>query len=229
MNSEFFQSLKQALAEERLSAYTGNGASEAITIARYFWNMALCESLYSPLQISEIALRNTIHRNLDAKVCKATWYTDPDNTRLTHWQQTKVKNAIDEIQKRGKSITEGRVVAELNFGFWTAFFDNRHASTGLGSHLAKNAFPHLQPHLRGIKHLNQRWREIRNLRNRVFHHERILHWRDLQDKHDRLMDSIGWISPELLEMAQTLDRFSKIRSDGLDPWMEKIQNHWPKS
>lgn len=229
MNGDYFQALKQALAEERLSAYSQDGAGEAITVARYIWNMALCEALYSPLQIAEIALRNTIHRNLTPSVCNAEWFCDPESTKITHWQKSKVRSAIEEIRKQRKMVTEGRVVAELNFGFWTAFFDNRHASTGIGAHLAKTAFPHLSSELRGIKKLNQRWREIRRLRNRVFHHERLLHWKDLEQKHERLLESIHWISPELAEMAEKLDRFREIRSEGLDPWLAKIQTHWPKA
>jgi len=229
MNEIFFASLNVALAEERLSAYGEDGVGEPVLIARYLWNMALCEALYSPLQIAEIALRNTVHRNLDPRVCKDSWYTAPENTKLTSWQQFKVKSAIEEIQKKQKSVTEGRIVAELNFGFWTAFFDNRHASTGLGAHLTKTGFPYLQAELRSLKTLNRRWREIRKLRNRVFHHERILHWADLEQKHNRLIEAIGWINPELREMAEVLDRFSNIRCQGLDPWLEKIQNHWPRS
>lgn len=229
MKDNFFQSLRQALAEERMSAYCEDDAGEGITVARYLWNMALCESLYSPLQIAEIALRNTVHRNLNPHVCNGSWYADPENTKLNHWQQCKVTQGIKELQKQRKPVTEGRVVSELNFGFWTAFFDNRHATSGLGAHLAKTGFPHLQSKQRSLKNLNQRWREIRKLRNRVFHHERILHWTDLQQKHDRLIEAIGWISPELREMAEVLDRFSTIRREGLDPWLDKIQTHWSQS
>ncbi|MEI7910066.1 MAG: hypothetical protein WCK77_10555 [Verrucomicrobiota bacterium] len=31
--------------------------------------------------------------------------------------------------------------------------------------------------------MDQRWKRIRDLRNRVFHHERIIHWTDLPSQH----------------------------------------------
>jgi len=52
------------LAEERLASYGGDGADAPTQLARYLWNMALCESLYSPLQLAEIALRNHLHEAL---------------------------------------------------------------------------------------------------------------------------------------------------------------------
>jgi hypothetical protein len=36
------------------------------------------------------------------------------------------------------------------------------------------------------------------------------------------------LAPELRQMALALDRFSTIRQQELNPWMEKIQHHWPK-
>jgi len=61
MNHNFFQPLEAILAPERLDAYRQDGVPPATTLARYLWNMALCESLYPPLQMAEIALRNSLH------------------------------------------------------------------------------------------------------------------------------------------------------------------------
>jgi len=36
---------------------------------------------------------------------------------------------------------------------------------------------------------------VRALRNRVFHHERIVHWKDLDAQHDLILQIIGWINP----------------------------------
>lgn len=61
MNIKYFSQLEKVLATERLDAYRQDGANEITTFSRYLLNMALCESLYSPLQFAEIALRNAIH------------------------------------------------------------------------------------------------------------------------------------------------------------------------
>jgi hypothetical protein len=47
----FYASVSQALSVERLESYAGDGVNRTITLARYLLNLALCESLYSPLQL----------------------------------------------------------------------------------------------------------------------------------------------------------------------------------
>jgi len=67
MNPDFFQKMEAVLAPERIDAYRQDGAAPVTVLARYLLNMALCESLYSPLQFAEIALRNSLHICLTAR------------------------------------------------------------------------------------------------------------------------------------------------------------------
>ena len=69
---------------------------------------------------------------------------------------------------------------------------------------------------------------IRDLRNRVFHHERIIHWTDLDAQHAGLLEVIQWACPELAQLTVALDRYKNIRQQGLNPWLEKIRLHWPQ-
>lgn len=227
MNPAFFQQIEGILHTERIDAYRQDGADHTITLARYLLNMALSESLYPVLQFSEIALRNAVHRELSARCGTDVWYDSP-LARLTPWQQDKVTEAKDALRKRRKPLTSGRIVAELTFGFWTGFFNNSHARTGIGAYLSKRAFPHAAAAEQYLSKLDKRWLEIRDLRNRVFHHERILHWRDLDVRHQAILEIIAWMSPELHDLANSLDRFVLIRKDGLNPWIANLQNHWPK-
>ena len=59
--------------------------------------------------------------------------------------------------------------------------------------------------------------------------ERILHWRDLDSRHQAIFEIIAWMSPELRDLAVTLDRFQPLRRSGLTPWLEKLRRHWPES
>ncbi len=189
--------------------------------------MALSESLYPALQFAEIALRNAVHRELTARCSMAAWYDSP-LARLTLWQQDKVAEAKAALARNRKPPMPGRIIAELNFGFWTGFFNNAHARTGIGSFLSRNAFPYAPAPEQYQARLDRRWQDIRDLRNRVFHHERILHWRDLDRRHQAILEIIAWMSPELHDFAKAHDRFVLIRKDGLDPWIAKLENHWPK-
>lgn len=227
MNPVFFQEIEGILHTERINAYRQDGVDEKTTLGRYLLNMALCEALYPALQFSEIALRNAVHREMSARCGSDSWY-DSAQARLTYWQQDKVSEAKRALSRLGKPLTPGRIVAELNFGFWTGFFNNPHARTGIGAFLSRRAFPHGPRAEQVQSKLARRWKDIRDLRNRVFHHERILHWRDLDQRHQSILDVIDWMSPELKDFTTALDRFVAIRQAGLRPWVDQIQNQWPK-
>lgn len=226
MNAGFFKQVESILASERLDAYRQDGVPPVTTLARYLWNMALCESLYSPLQMAEIALRNSLHHFLTVRFKTQSWYDVIMG--LPPWQQDQLTAARQNLLNNGKIITPGRMVAELHFGFWTGFFNKVHARTGLGHALAGQAFPHAPRTERDLRKLDARWKRIRDLRNRVFHHERIIHWTDLDAQHAAIVEVICWASPELQQMVVVLDRFTAIRQQGLNPWLDKIRHHWPQ-
>jgi len=226
MNPSFFRSLEVLLTTERLDAYRQDKVGPAVTLARYLWNMALCEALYSPLQLAEVALRNSIHREFSARAKTDTWY-DVLSNQLPSWQNDQLTHAKQTLVADGKPITPGRVVAALSFGFWTGFLNKTHAGNGLGHTLAHRAFAQAPRSERDLKKLDARWREIRDLRNRVFHHERIIHWSNLPAQHRTLLETIGWMSPEALVLASTLDRFGPTYQQGLAPYLAQIRQHWP--
>jgi hypothetical protein len=228
MNVAFFQQIEEILHTERIDSYRQDGADEALTLSRYTLNMALSEALYPVLQFAEIALRNVVHKAMTARCQTDTWY-DHANARLLGWQNQKVAEAKISLQQNGKQITPGRIVAELNFGFWTGFFNLGHGQTGVGHYLARRAFPHAPAADQDFHKLGQRWKKVRDLRNRVFHHERIIHWNDLNARHQAILEIIAWMSPELNDLAVVLDRFSVIKSAGLAPWLTKLQHHWPQT
>jgi hypothetical protein len=226
MNRTFFRQVETHLNPERLGAYRQDGVDDASTLARYLLNMALCESLYSPMQFAEIALRNAMHASLTARAGTDTWY---NTLRLPHWQNDQVIAAKDHLNRAGKSLSSGRVVAELTFGFWVGFFTKPHMTSGVAYHIAKTAFANAPKSERNVDALRPKWQKVRDLRNRVFHHERVLHWQNLETQHDKMLQLIGWMNPELEQLARMLDRFTQVRQDGLTPWLEKLRNNWPAS
>jgi len=233
MNGAFFQKIQDSLSTERLEAYavrkTGVADDPAATLARYLLNMALCESLYSPLQLCEIALRNAIHHHASSLMSREDWFDD-SRFRLTPWAASEIAKAKAQIIKSKKTVTAGRVVAELNFGFWTSLFEDHYEKqTPFLPSAFKGVFPRLPKSLHRRKERKADLEKIRILRNRVFHHERIVHWKDLDAQHQLILDVISWISPELRQMADALDRFRVVRSSGLNPWLEKLHRHWPNA
>lgn len=219
MDSEIFRQIESHLNAERLNAYRQDGADEGTTLARYLLNMALCEALYGPLQMAEVTLRNALHDALADKAGTDTWY---QQLLLPEWQRQQVTDAERRLKNVKRPQSPGRIVAELTFGFWVGFFTRPHMTSGLAYHLAKTTFTHAPKAERNVPLLAARWQKVRDLRNRVFHHERILHWRDLEAQHLQILQLIGWLNPELEALTRMLDRFSETRSLGLAPWMEKL-------
>lgn len=217
MDSDIFRQIETHLDAERLGAYSMDGADEATTLARYLLNMVLCETLYGPLQMAEVTLRNALHTSLTTKA--GAWYERLD---LPEWQRQQVADAKSRLKNAKRPQTPGRIVAELTFGFWVGFFTRPHMTSGLAYYLAKTAFTHAPKAERDVAQLAARWQKVRDLRNRVFHHERILHWRDLEIQHDQILRLIGWINPELEALTRMLDQFTDTRAAGITPWREKL-------
>lgn len=229
MQESFFTALRQTLSQERLEVYGSDGAASATVAARYLLNMALCESLYSPLQLCEVALRNSIHRELTSFTGTEAWY-DSAELLMTQWAIEEVARVKTKIARTKKPIVPGRVIAELQFGFWTSIFEAHYEEEArfLPKGI-KGVFRHMPKQLHNRHRIKRRLEQIRNLRNRVFHHERIIHWTDLEQQHEGILEVIGWISPELSEMAKTLDRFLIVRRAGIKPWKSKLLSNWPEN
>jgi hypothetical protein len=230
MQDEFYNKVAKALAAERLDAYGKQDSADQCTVlARYLWNMALGEALYSPLQLCEVVLRNNMHARLSCLYGEC-WFESPTKPfALTKWGGEKVDDALAELKRQRKPATPGQVVAELNFGFWTHLLEDHYErGTSFMPKNIKYVFPYLPKSEHKRKDIKRRLDKIRALRNRVFHHERVCHWVDLTSQHGEILDVIRWCSHEIHELATKLDRFTSIYSEGIEPWKEKIRSHWPK-
>lgn len=209
----FVEALERPLAAERLNAYRRAGDSDDLdSLARYTWNMAISEALYPALQCLEIALRNTLHEAVAAQFASPQWLTTPPPA-LAPREADAVAAAILTLSRQRKPATTGRLIAELNFGFWTSLLDRRYEPT-LWPVLLRPAFPYL-PRRRRTRHtLSVRFTAIRRLRNRVFHHEPIWHWQDLAQQHRDVIEALHWISPPLAGVVVAVDRFPAVHAGG---------------
>jgi len=225
MQDNYWQRLEHCLSQDRLKVYGQDQAGHRVIAARYLWNIALSEARYAPLHLLEVGLRNAIHRAMLAETGSPAWY---DSVTLTPWGHSKVGDAKRSIAKGGKSVTPGRVIAELHFGFWTAMFESdfekpeaRFLPRGI-----KATFPHMPKTLHNRKRIKADLDKIRKLRNRVFHHERIIHWKDLPRQPQLILDFLGWLNPDLAEMAGLVDNFGAIYTSGIQPYLDKLDNHF---
>ncbi|MFG0244611.1 MAG: hypothetical protein ACF8MF_00990 [Phycisphaerales bacterium JB052] len=220
---EYLKNLEILLSAERLGVYGADGAEPREVIARYLWNMALCESLYAPLQFFEIGLRNAIDRAIRNSVGVPNWF---DVIYLTPWGQRKVVDAKRKIISQRRPVNAGRVVAELPLGFWTSMFESHYErpSAKFLPSAIKQVFPMLPKSEHNRKRIKLRLEQGRRLRNRVFHHERIVHWKDLASQHESIREVMRWISFDLDSIVGLVDCFPRVYADGIQPYLDQLKD-----
>jgi len=74
----------------------------------------------------------------------------------------------------------------------------------------KNIFPSMPRSLRTRHVILARINRTRKLRNRVFHYEPIWHFEDFEKRHDEILETIMWISPDVETLVRSKDRFQEI-------------------
>lgn len=246
----FEASYRAALSIDRLRRFRKERDKHAWApaIGRYQFNIELTSALYPALNWAEVALRN----HLDTIISQAhPMGSGRSFNRVASWldavpaillplEQAKVANAVDDLERRNrqrkgpagakapvKVLTEGRLVAELRFGFWTRLLDGVYAdwrnpaSPRFWPRLLDRGFPHCPVLIRTRKDLHTRFTEIKELRNRAFHHERISHQVTLEF-FDDVLEAIHWIDPVLADSVRERERprFKAVLDAGPQPFVE---------
>jgi hypothetical protein len=165
--------IEATMSQARLARYLPAAKGDRFHALRlYVWNARLCEEFYIPLQFSEIALRNAIHRRLVA-LYGDNWF---DAGRFTNvipdrHKQEVAKVVSDERARRGTVFTPDHVVAGLSFGFWQNLMGNRLEFT-LWRDGIRPAFPNL-PQGFSREEVYRRLERLRKFRNSIMHHYAI--------------------------------------------------------
>lgn len=204
--------LRRVLSEPRLEAYRlAPTESPDAVIGRYRWNIALSMSLYPVVQQLEVALRNNLHRAIAERYRTDEWY-DATPALLTPREQEAVTEAKDELRKQGKPQEPNRLVAELTLGFWTSLL-SRDYERRFWPHLLAPAFPFIPRPQRTRATVAGRLHQIRQLRNRISHHEPIFKL-NLPRLYGEIEETIRWMAPALLQLLPVGEQFRDIHARG---------------
>jgi Abi-like protein len=198
--------LRSSVSAERLQRYQAAAAGDAAQALRlYMWNTALSEGLYGPVQGLEITLRNKMHERFAAQF-GSHWY-DASAMGLQYAQQDQVTRAKQSLRAQSKPLDPPRVVAELSFGFWAGLFGRRYENHLWRPHLRHLFVNAPSPFLRRDAH--QVLNDVRLLRNRIAHHEPILH-RPLPQEYGLVLTAIGWLCSSTAAWVDHHSRFNDI-------------------
>lgn len=176
--------IRRSLSPARLAPYEAAALAarreihEALTL--YVWNTQVCAAFLAPLHYCEVVLRNAAAEAIGA-THGARWPWNTGFERSLPRHAGSGYSALADLHAvRKKATSSGHAIAELKFVFWEKLFTSRHDDRIWNSQL-KNVMPNLTPDRSIADHRSQIFdavNVIRQLRNRIAHHEPI-HSRNL--------------------------------------------------
>lgn len=187
--------IEKNLSKERFRRYVlevNGDKNKALRL--YLWNARLSEAFYSPLQSMEITLRNTIHKALVSRFGNNWPFNPKFQNNLTQYTLQELLNSIGRQKRRRRQrlVTTSEVVADLPFGFWLSML-----SAGMDIHVWQfefaKTFPNFPIQPNGLKTVRNRTKDLKEIRNRIAHHEPIYHL-PLRQLHDEALELTGWVS-----------------------------------
>ena len=191
-----FHALERAFSPERMQTYLNAAQGDHGTALQlYARNAQLGAKFHGPLQAFEIALRNAMHARLEERY-GSQWYTNPAAGLDSH-----AHHSMAGVLSSGAGAPSADLlVASMSLGFWVRLVGRGGWVNGgrkadydrtLWRPALHRAFP---GHPR--RKVQQRLNSLRQLRNRIAHHEPIV-GRDLNKDHDDLLEAVGWISSDV--------------------------------
>jgi len=211
------RSIRRFITEERLSKYdVVAGDDQVLAPDLYERNTALSEAFYAPLQTLEVTLRNAMNSAL-SEAFGAEWFAERLD-RFQFSQRKALEDAANKIKRQSKPLTNGRVVAELSFGFWTGIYGRHYES--FWRKILRPCFVN-GPKRLVRKDVHGRLDRLRLLRNRIAHHEPLLNW-DLRGEYENALEVVSWLSPVTAQWARRHSRFEATYNA---PQTDRLRRH----
>lgn len=200
------------LSQDRLATYmVAAGGSRPKALALYEWNIEAASAIQQDLCHLEIALRNAYDAAIQSRwTGPIDWTADPSrmfppmlvtrggkgtaNPKATVDVNAKPRALLTKarVDAGGAAATSGKVVAELNLGFWRYLSTKRHEKTLWVPYL-HHAFA---PGTDRARDVDGRIARLHTVRNRVAHHEPLLAM-NLNARLNDIVDLATMISSDL--------------------------------
>ncbi len=165
-----YSDYERAFSRPRINRYKtacGNDEDKALRLYRY--NIKLCQKFYGVLGVLEVALRNSVNEHYRSTFSDNEWLITQSRTGFLMPSRDDIFEEKNRWERKGL-YSHDKLVASLSFGTWTLMF-SKNFYKNAGKTLLQ-IFPYK------TRGMNQRdiYRElegIRELRNRIAHHEPI--------------------------------------------------------
>ncbi|MEV9477600.1 hypothetical protein ACOTVS_11750 [Aliarcobacter butzleri] len=227
MKNNMFIELESAISKTRLSTYERSlfPKNNAELIKSYILNSKVSENFYFLLQNLEVTLRNAIYNSYSNNkyFTKSFFYlreedtTKPYNREFHSYACWRMIGTVKhKLGKGGQTVTDGKIIAELNFGFWTTLFEEKVYKTKIWRKIFKDVFPYY-PHTlvidNDIDNISNILNDIRKFRNRIFHYEQIIMKSNLDKIHSDILNVISWINPSMYQLTKAFDEYSLMNQN----------------
>jgi hypothetical protein len=162
------------------------------------------------LHYLEIILRNRLNKAI-MQIYGKEWMLHPtsklhmDEGNLAKLEVAKLHH---QHEKRCQP-THDDLVARMTFGFWANFFHKRYDPVlWQRKHFTATVLPHIERDQRSRQLIKPQLQLIKELRNRVAHHEPIWNWKPgAIAGHQLCLELIGAMSQEALVHLKEVDKF----------------------
>ena len=185
-------------------------------VKNYKDNMKISQAIYPELCTLEVILRNSIDSIL-SKYVSDTWIEDEINKNV--WLDASEYNTLikvyndtqNECRAANKNFSIGKVIANLNFGFWTNLCVKKYNSQIWNKPKCfYGVFPNY-PNKYSINYIAKKLYTIRRFRNRVFHYEKIFKYpqRTLSLYND-ILEMLSYMQNDDLEILKDTSTFLDV-------------------
>lgn len=205
---------EQLLSVARLHTYRRATCTDQQAWELYLYNTELSGAYFEIIGWVEIALRNSLSNSLARLAAQQAtnfgWY-DLSTPWFNPWFEEKtitiLTNAINKVANIPDDSKTGKIVAELNFGFWTNLLKPYYTRT-----LWNKSFYKLFP--KGINRdvVHERAKVINDLRNRVAHFEPIFREPHLRNYY-QIIEFLDWLDPRYRHMVEESCRLPQVIED----------------
>ena len=183
----------------------------------YYANARIAQAFQPLISFFEVVLRNQLHyaaaaffNDVEWIVNQKTGFMSDDmlchvNKKTGQYKQnTFLKKEVERAEKvladKQRNVTAGRIIAELNLGFWNSLYEKHHYALLKG--VPCRIFNKL-PVGYGRKEVNDYIQKIRILRNRVSHNEplcfngKVFDLMYVREMYRIISDFFQWINPSI--------------------------------
>lgn len=224
MDNNKLQNYEMIYSVERLSSFKQHEMDTKEDIIKsYCNNIKISQALYPELCTLEVILRNAIDSTLKKQISE-TWIEDEiNNKRLLDINEYNIllktyNDTKNECRINKKEFTLGKVIANLNFGFWTSLCVKKYSAKIWNKPKCFYGVFANYKERPSINKIAQKLYTIRRFRNRVFHYEQIFKYpQKTLDLYNCILEILSYLPYDDLEILRQTSSF-------VDVYNKLIQN-----